>query len=325
MPQRKQRNFWQKWGWTFGVVLLAVVLALQTQFARDLIKGFSYRSSELVKGVQSDLALTGYGNRVFAATKPELEGSKSFNDHCSNVSRDTNVLGCYLPNDDRIYVYEVTLDELKVSHKSTLAHELLHAIWERFSEGDKRKLEPLLEAEYQKHEAEMGEILAYYEAENRSTELFARVGTEIAEISPELEKYYARVFEDRQKIVNFYQEYAKPMNELKEKIEALKTEILSKKSDIATKRTEYEKRFSELESAIRDFNACAKKAGCFTTSSFTRERQALEAEQTAIEEMREALNQEIVENNERIKQFNEYQEQLGILNDAMDSTTVLEE
>lgn len=325
MPQMRKQSFWQRWGGAIAVVVVTIGLVGQTQFARDVISGWGYEADIATAEILEDLALTGYGKRVFAAVRPAIETSENFNRHCENIGEGTNVLGCYLPSDDRIYVYEVTLDELKVSNKSTMAHELLHAVWERFSDSDKRKLGELLEAEYQEHAEELGGILEYYDQEDRLTELFARIGTEIAEVSEELERYYARVFEDRQRIVNFYHEYAEPLKELRAQADALKEEILRVKADIVMKRAEYEQESAKLESDIKEFNSCASRAGCFTEARFRRERQELEQRQQAVESLREELNQKIVENNDRIQQFNAYQEKLGTLNDAMDSTAVVEE
>lgn len=325
MPQIRKQSFLQKWGGTLLLLFMVASFLAQTQLARDVISGWGYEPSAEVEEIRDDLALTNYGKRVFAATRPALETSESFNQHCENTGEGTNVLGCYLPSDDRVYVYDVTLDELKVSRKSTMAHELLHAIWERFSESDKRKVEELLKEEYHKHEAELGEVLEYYNSDNRMTELFARIGTEIAEVSDELEKYYARVFEDRQKIVQFYHEYAVPLKELRVQADALKEEILLVKADIAVQRAEYEQKSAALDSDIREFNSCANRAGCFTEARFQRERQVLERRQIEVEQLRTALNDKITENNERIQRFNEYQEKLGTLSDAMDSTAVVEE
>ena len=325
MPQMHKQNFLQKWGGILLFVLLTIGWVGQTQTARDITSGWGYKADATATEIRDALSLTGYGQRVFAAVQPVIETS-DFNQHCENTNEGTNVLGCYLPNDDRVYVYNITLDELKVSQKSTMAHELLHAVWERLSNGDKRKLNDLLSEEYQRHESELGEILGYYDSENQMTELFARIGTEVSDISEELEKYYARVFEDRQQIVQYYHEYVEPLKKLRAQADELKEKILRVKAEITAERTEYELASAELENDINKFNNCANQAGCFTTEAgFRRERQALEQRQKEVEGLRTVLNEKIVENNESIRQFNEYQEKLGALNDAMDSTAVIEQ
>ncbi len=325
MPQLARKSFWQKWGGTLLLVLVTVGLVGQTQFARDIASSWGYTASETVSAIRDDLDLTSYGGRVFAAVHPSVETSADFNQHCSKLNAETNVLGCYMPSDDRIYVYEVTREDLKVSNKSTMAHELLHAVWERFSERDKRKLSELLEQVYQENAEELGDILDYYEETDRSTELFARVGTELAEIPPELEKYYARVFANRSKIVGYYHEYAQPLAELRKKIDTLKTEILRIKQEITTEREDYERQLAELDAKIQKFNSCANQPGCFNTTTFSSERRILEQRQQEIENLRNQLNDKITQNNERIQQFNAYQSELGLMADAMDSTAVLEE
>lgn len=324
MPQLVKQSFGQKWGGILLLVLVTAGLLSQTQLARDVMSGWGYEASATVAEIRDELELTSYGKRVFAAVHPMVEASADFNQHCSKLNAETNVLGCYMPGDDRVYVYEVTREDLKVSNKSTMAHELLHAVWERLRDSDKRYVGELLEQEYAKHQDTLGEILDYYETTDRLTELFARVGTELEEVSPELERYYARVFTDRSKIVAYYREYAKPLAELREKVDTLKTEILAVKLEITSEREDYEKQLAELDAKIQKFNNCASQPGCFTTTTFNSERRILEQRQIEIEEMRTELNSKITQNNERIQQFNKYQEELGLMNDAMDSTAVVE-
>lgn len=325
MPQPVKRSLWQRLLWGGLVLAVTAALLLRTQLVRDVWSGLTYQPTAAVVEIRDDLALSGYGKRVFAATQPALETSETFNTHCAQLGAETNVLGCYITNDDRIYVYAVTREELKVSNKSTMAHELLHAVWERLSETERQELAELLEQVYAENEELLGEVLGYYEATDRQTELFARLGTEIGELPAELERYYARVFTDRQRIVQYYQQYAEPLAELREKIEQLKLTILSTKYEITAERDEYERQLKDLDQRIQRFNSCANQAGCFTTMTFNAERRQLERRQTELNEQRDQLNAKILANNARIEQFNAYQAELGALSDAMDSTAVVGE
>jgi hypothetical protein len=68
---------------------------------------------------------------------------------CLSNDADTSILGCYY--DRKIYIFDVDSDELNGVHQSTLAHELLHAIWERHPDDEIAKE---LGAVYQKYHDE---------------------------------------------------------------------------------------------------------------------------------------------------------------------------
>lgn len=321
MPARAERKV--KWlcqglGMVLGVaVALLIVELFQQPLVQDTWRGLWYEPDEKVQAIEEDLELTGAGKRIFAATHPALEDKDSFNEHCESYNREVSLLGCYV--DGEIHVYEVTRENLTDSNKVTMAHELLHAAWERTNANEKEEIKKLLEGVRQENEAWFEEELKAYTDESKMEEIWTRAGTKLRNLPEELEKAYGKYFQDRARIVGFYESYQAPFKELQARNEQLKTEILTTKDQIATEREEYLAAMAELDTAIDDFNACADETGCFTTSEFQRERERLVTERERLEQVREELNVRIDENNAKVVEYQENQLALGELADAMNS------
>lgn len=310
-----------------GVVVVAAIacVAVRTTTVQDLLAGMGYEASAKVGEIVGEIELTKKGERILRATRPSLEGKSEFNAHCQNGNEATSLLGCYAGG--KIYVFEVTEEKLEKANRVTLAHELLHAAWERMSEGERDRVKSLLDEVYeQKRDWFEDELKAYSEAQ-RTEEIYTRVGTKVRDLPEELEKHYAQYFANREKIVEFYEEYEAPFLELKVELTQLAAKIQQVRDEIDAGRDEYTKAVAELDAKIDQFNTCAAEAGCFASQGeFNTRRGELLAEKAALEERRNELNAKITENNERIVKYREMAGELAELNEAMDSrlTTPIE-
>jgi len=321
MPAKAEKKLrWVSQG--LGVVLgiaiaLLIVEFLQQPLVQDTWKGLWYEPGEKIQAIEQDLALTRTEKRVFRATSPTLLDKDAFNEHCENHKKEVSLLGCY--SSGKIYVYEITREDLASSNKVTMAHELLHAAWERTNSGEKKRIEKLLNGVYEEHKAWFDTELKTYTDESRMEEIWTRAGTKLRNLPEELEQSYAKYFQDRSKIVEFYESYQAPFEALQARNEKLKTEILAKKEQIATEREKYLAAASKLDEEIEKFNQCADEIGCFTTSEFEQERARLTAEKEHLETRRDELNSEIEANNAKVVEYQENQMALGELSEAMDS------
>lgn len=313
------------WGWVLVIVLvIAVGWAIREPAVQDFWKGLSYHPDEKVAQMEADLQLTGTGRRIFAATRPVIEGSSEFNEHCQSHNVDVTLLGCY--TEGRVYVYEVTEDELRSSNIVTTAHELLHAVWERMGAWERSEVEKWLEMLYQEKKEWFDEELKSYGDDERLEEVYTRAATKLADLPEQLEQHYAKFFENRGKIVEAYRTYEAPFLRLQAELDQLLAEIMKVKAEVEEERKTYLTGVERLDGQIDEFNRCANTAGCFTSESeFSRRRQSLLSERTALESMRERLNGKITENNGRIEQYRMRQQTLGRLNDAMNSNIELVE
>lgn len=303
-----------------ALVVLVISFAIQQPEVQDFWKGIGYEPSEKMSLIQESLGLTGSGERIFKAVKPALEDRDNFNSHCETHDADVSLLGCYTGG--QIYVYEIQNEELKLANNVTTAHELLHATWQRMNEKEQAKITEWLE-EIKANKAEwLEEELASYPEEEKLEEIYTRAGTKLRDLPADLEKHYAKYFKDRQKIVDYYEQYQAPFEKLKSELDELEKQIAAENETIKAKRAEYEKQADDLSAQIDRFNRCAESAGCFgSDAEFARQRNGLLADQKALEELRTATNSKIDENNAKIEQYNKLQESLGELNNAMNSHT----
>lgn len=319
MNKLRKKSFWQTNYWL--LIVAGVMLsgwALKQPVVWDFWMGLGYEPSTEVEEIRDDLELTDKGKRIFAATRPEVEASEGFNEHCDSHDADISLLGCY--TDGRIYVYDITLEELVAANKVTMAHELLHATWERMGEWERSDVEEMLERVYALNREWFDEELKPYDDSEHTEEIYTRAATKLMELPEDLEGHYAKIFRNRKKIVEFYQEYEAPFVALREEIEELERKIEQDGQEIDQGKNEYSAKADELDRRIDAFNGCADQAGCFQSQAeFTRQRNELLVEKEKLESFRAKLNEKITENNQRIVIYREKQAALGKLGDALNS------
>lgn len=320
---KEERKRGARWGEGVGflaitALLLSIYAVASTHYVRDVWKGWQYDESEEVGEVREEIDLTNTGKRIFLATAPALEDAGNFNEHCKNQRQDVSLLGCY--KDDKIYIYNVRSDELEDVKKVTAAHELLHAAWARMNRREREEVTGLLKEYENTHADWVEDELKYYGEMERMEELYTRVGTKVKDLPEELEEHYKRYFEDRARIVEFYENYQAPFDELREECLKLKQETEVLGEEIETERKAYEREFTDLQARIQDFNQCAETMGCFKSEvSFREERNKLENENYVLQRKRDELNAKIDKYNSLVVKYEENRLELGELNDKMDS------
>jgi hypothetical protein len=155
--------------------------------------------------------LSDEGRQLFYGTRPEVLGAAAFAGRCADTAAAPLLaagsrVGCYFGGADSIVVYQPADPRLLGSAVETAAHETLHAGWERLGVHERAGLTVLLEAAIATvpaddtvHEQIAGSVGAH--PENRPTELFAYLGTQVAGLDPQLEAVYARFVADRPALV----------------------------------------------------------------------------------------------------------------------------
>ncbi len=316
-------SFWRRYGWSVLLVgCVCGVAVLCTPIVRDWWQGWFYSPEAEVVEMRAELDLTARGNRIFNATHPALEDSEVFNQVCNSHNADITLLGCY--TEGKIYVYEIKEDQLRAANKVTMAHEFLHAVWERLSAWERNQVEGWLNEVYEGRKEWFDGELETYDDADRLEEIYARAGTKLEDLPDDLERHYAKYFRERVRIVAYYQEYEAPFLELRLKLEELVAQIEQAKIEIDRERAEYMDGVQQLDEKITWFNQCAATAGCFQSQAeFARQRSELLAERTSLEEVRTRLNEKIIDNNTKIEEYRAIQQSLGRLNDAMNSNIEL--
>lgn len=287
----------------------------------DQITVWSYTPSAAVTSVADRVGFTDKGTFFFHATRPEVATADAFNRDCPRQEPSSPILGCYTAG--RIFIYDITNQRLNGIEEVTAAHEMLHAAWERLSEGEKSRLTTLLKAEYTKHATgELADRIAYYERNEPGqvvNELHSILPTEVKDLSPELETYYKQYFQDRQKVVSLHDQYNTVFKQLNARASELYTTLTALSRSVEIASAAYEKQANDLSSAIAQFNARADRGDFSSQQQFSTERAALVAQSNAVQASRNSINADIDRYNSTYSEYQQVAKELDTLSKSLDS------
>lgn len=285
------------------VLAIVVVVGLNRQTIFDFVRGKMYSPTPEVVKIRENLDLTPRGESLFNASMPELDSEEEFNQDCRIYDESVAVLGCYI--NQTIHVYHIKAKELDGILELTMAHELLHAAYERMPFWEKDEMKFWLESVYNKNRGVLGNEIEAYSSEEQLEEIYVRAGTEIKDLPERLEKHFAEFFKDQDKIVNFYEKYAKVFKDLEVEMEYLEKELDRLDAQIIVKTSEYESRVKKLNDEIDQFNNCADKPGCFgSDEDFYARRSMLVAERDEVWALYDELDELINQYNVDVEKYN---------------------
>jgi len=299
------------------------LLLQNRQYVVDTVHFWSYQPTTQIADIKEKSGFTNAGTFAFYAARPAISDSQTFNSECGSREQGTAILGCYA--NDRIYLYDITNQQLNGIKEVTAAHEMLHAIYQRLSDSERSQVDKLLEAEYSKlsAQASFAERMALYsrtEPGERDNELHSIIGTEVTDISPELEAHYKKYFSDRGKVLAMYNSYSGVFNQLSAERDKLSVQLDSLGKSITVSKDAYSKDSEQLQADIEAFNQRAGNND-FTHSQFLAERQALVHRTTVLEDDRQALNALVDQYNQLVREYNQAVVKSQDLYKSIDSTT----
>ncbi|AYF98844.1 hypothetical protein [Protaetiibacter intestinalis] len=300
-----------------GLVLLAPWDPQRRQAYADQFTVWTEPPSAQVEQLAEELQLTEDGRRVFFATRPQVETARDFEEHCPFEAE--IVLGCY--DSGRIYVYEVSDERLAGTVEATAAHELLHAVYERMSESDARRVDELV-AGYVATLPEDDEnvtIVAGYPAAQRADEWHSRLGTSYTDLPAELEAHYATVFADRSRVLAFDDGSREALEEYTARIDQLSAELDAASAELAQRASDYDATLATLDADVTAFNARAAAGDFSSQSQFDSERAAIIARQDALEAERLALNADVDAYNAKLAELQSLDSERADLYSQLDS------
>lgn len=240
----------------FVLLSILVLVVANWQSIYDWARLYNYNPPAEVAALATDTTMTDKSRRIFYVNRPSIEGKDSFSQNCpNNGGEQTIVLGCYLPPQHGIYVYQVTDAQLSGVQQVTAAHEMLHAAYDRLSSSERQRVNSLLENYYNnnvKDQRVRDVIAAYQKSEPNDVvnEMHSIFGTELAALPPELETYYSQYFSNRQKVVayaaqyqgaftsrrNLIAQYDAQLSALKKTIDANKSQLTIMANDLNSRR-----------------------------------------------------------------------------------------
>lgn len=305
------------------LITCSILIVLFKQHIIDQITVWQFNPSNEIINIASRDTLNSYGTFLFYASQPELNSTQNFNTVCNRIESTTSILGCY--SNYRIYIYDVTDEQLDGIREVTAAHETLHAAYARMSDSEKAKVNVLLEAEYKKLENDKSftDLIAFYdrtEPGERDNELHSVIGTEVANLDPALEAHYKQYFDNRQDVVSLYVKYNGVFQGLANRAKVLSEQLNSLATSITSDSTQYNESVQVLNVDIALFNKRAT-AGDFTSQGqFNSERAALSSRVASTDAMRKNINDEIAKYNLILTEYNSIASQSKKLYNSINST-----
>lgn len=238
--------------WLSPLIALVTIGVIwwQKQNIIDWYRLQNYDPPARIEQLADNTTMNSQGRKLFFVHHPELDDKKSFSGHCP-VIEETIVLGCYITH-RKIYLFDVSDPRLSGVHEVTAAHEMLHAAYDRLSDAEKQDINAKLEAfTATLTDERILETIAAYRQQNPSVvpnELHSIIGTEVRNLTPELEKYYARYFDNRLKIIEYAEKYEKAFSDIHDQINAYDAQLASVKSQILATEAQLAALSSEINS-----------------------------------------------------------------------------
>jgi hypothetical protein len=303
--------------------IAAYLLVANKQFVLDQVSAWQYKPSSEVAAFADRTTMTDLGRFYFYASRPAVEEAQDFNTDCSKQEQNTAILGCY--DGRNIYVYNVTNTQLDGIREVTAAHEMLHAAYDRMSKTERAQIDTLVEAEYVKlqDDKDFAERMAFYartEPGERDNELHSVIGTEVSNLSPELEAHYKKYFADRAKIVSLHERYASVFTSLQTKSNELSDQLTALGNDIETSTAAYNNNVGRLNKDIAAFNNRANSGEFSDQQSFQAERTQLQRRAVQLDAQRRDINDKVAQYNNLRTQLLAIASQSDALNRSIDSS-----
>lgn len=303
--------------------LVASLIVFNRQSLIDHLIAWQFHPSSDVVALADRTTMNGDGRFFFYASQPTIESSQKFNQECDRKEDGTAILGCY--NGRNIYIYNVTDSKLDGIKEVTAAHEMLHAAYARLTDGEKKTVDSLLEAEYQKlkNDKDFADRMAFYartEPGERDNELHSVIGTEVANISPTLEEHYKKYFNDRAKVIALHDQYASVFDDLQAKSKELSSQLTALGDQIENESAQYNADVTKLNNDIASFNDRANGGGFSSEAAFQSERNDLIARANELDATRSSINDDILRYNTLREELGSVASQSQALNRSIDSS-----
>ena len=297
MAKSGRLNAFLRLGLSGALIALACTVFINRQALLDQVAVWRYTPSPQIAAMTERTTMNDRGAFLFYATNPELLQREAFNGACrSSPTEHTAILGCY--SSGRIYLFDIDDERLDGIKEVTAAHEMLHGAYERLSESERQKVNGLLEDQDLGEQKEYIEsLMAEYEKTEpgqRLNELHSIIGTEVANLSPELEAYYGRYFTNRKQVAQLATSYRSVFNELEDRQSILVNEINELAVTIERDAAQYRSDAAQLSSDVSAFNRRAS-SGTMSREAYESERSQLLARQSELQSTYTTLQSQIAD------------------------------
>ncbi len=235
---------------SLAILAVPAIAWWQRDFLFDTWRLHGYTPSSEVVHLADATTMTADARHLFYVYRPELQDKTAFNASCANEEQ-TVVLGCYILHRG-IYLYNVPDSRLNGVKEVTAAHEMLHAQYDRLSSKERNRIDALTAAQLKTiTDKRLLDTIDNYRKSDPSVvpnELHSILGTEVRNLSPELEAYYKRYFTNRSAIVDFADAYTTEFTRREDQVASLDKQLTDIKSQVDSLNASLEQQQANLKS-----------------------------------------------------------------------------
>jgi hypothetical protein len=262
----------KSWFRTLVAFLLVAMLSVgfwQHQNIQDWWLLRNYTPSVEATQLATQATMTGSARRIFYLQRPEVQAKTTFYKSCEE-GETAIVLGCYKPGQG-IFLLQVDNQQLGGVEQVTAAHEMLHAAYGRLSNSERNKVTRMVNTAYQSvTDKDIRAKVSEYQKDGAdvTNELHSILGTEVANLPPDLETYYQRYFTRRATVVSYayaYQSVLKSrrakVKELEDKLQNIAAQVDANNAKLDAQQAELQSESKQLDTLLAQKNYDAYNAG----------------------------------------------------------------
>jgi uncharacterized protein YukE len=281
-----------------------------------------YTPPVVVSSLANQDTMTANAQHVFYVNHPDVEADvNQFRADCQETEK-TIVLGCYHGNQAGIFIYNVNDDSrLAGVQQVTAAHEMLHAAYDRLSAKDKKQIDSKLEDFYHNdlHDQRVIDTINTYkqtEPNDVVNEMHSVFGSEVGNLTPQLEAYYKRYFINRQTIVNYANSYE---NEFTSRTNQIKADD----GQLAQMKVQIDQTEAALQVELNQINSDRRRLEALRSSdqaqAYNSEVDSFNSEVSSYNSGVEKLRGQIAAYNQLVATRNALASELSSLSQALDT------
>jgi uncharacterized protein YukE len=236
---------------------LIVVGIWRQQPIRDWLALRGYTPPTTIAKLADETTMLPDTRRIFYVNHPQLDEKVTFNGDCRTTEQSI-VLGCYVGNKG-IFLLNVTDPRLSGVIEVTAAHETLHAEYDRLSSKERARVDAMTASFFATLTDErIKQTVESYRSKDPSVvpnELHSILGTEVEDLPPQLETYYAQYFKDRKAIVRYSQQYEQAFVDLRSQVDSYDKQLERLKAAIDANQAAIDSQSAELENDRRNLDS----------------------------------------------------------------------
>lgn len=256
----------------YGLVLAAIFALFNIDAITDYYTVQAYDGDGRLVAMADQAGLNLNGKAMFLSKSPELVNANQLYEHCP---RENGALGCYVPDEDKVYILNLTSQPYSKAMPSTVAHETLHVAWGEMSSDQRSEisteLKSHLKQEKDKYTKLVKKSLADYEKSDdvQINEAHSFIGSQLFErnTSDVLNHHFREYFSNRDKSAQSNADYVDSINETSDDLDKrsadLKKQLKKIKAyearwlrpfDYALERDRYYGNYSSYNTNVKRYN-----------------------------------------------------------------------